>query len=138
MMGRATLILSSERDRLLAVSWIGKAPPGTRLEFKASKRTIPQNDRMWSMLTILSQELRWHGQKLSPDDWKLVMLDGLKRELRIVPNIDGTGFVNLGRSSSDLSKGEMADLMELIEAFGAQHGVTFFDGTTHPEIARAS
>jgi hypothetical protein len=44
-----------------------------------------------------------------------------------VPNIDGTGFVNLGRSSSDLSKQEFIDLIELITAFGAQHGVVFSD-----------
>jgi hypothetical protein len=64
---------------------------------------------------------------LRPDDWKLIFLDALKRELRMVPNLDGTGFVNLGRSSSDLSKGEMSDMIELILAFGSQHGVTFQD-----------
>jgi hypothetical protein len=47
--------------------------------------------------------------------------------MRIVPAIDGRGFVNLGRSSSKLSVGEMCDLIELIQAFGAQHGVVFHD-----------
>ncbi|MTV61688.1 recombination protein NinB, partial [Streptococcus pneumoniae] len=35
--------------------------------------------------------------------------------------------VTLGRSSSDLSKAEMTDLIELIGAFGANHGVVFHD-----------
>jgi len=126
-MGRATLVLNSPASRFKAVHWIGRAPDGTRVEFKASKRSIPQNDRMWAMLTDLAEQLTWHGKRMTADDWKLVMLDGLKRELCIVPNIDGTGFVNLGRSSSDLSKQEMTDLMELIAAFGAQHGVVFYD-----------
>jgi len=82
---------------------------------------------MWAMLTDISEQLAWHGVKLSPDDWKLVMLDALKREMRMVPNIDGNGFVNLGRSSSDLSKDEMTALMEIIAAFGAKHGVVFHD-----------
>ena len=107
--------------------WIAQAPHGTRLEFKAPRRTLPQNDRMWAMLTDIASQLPWHGVKLTPEDWKLVFLDALKRELRMVPNIDGTGFVNLGRSSSDLSKEEMSDLFELIHAFGAKHGVTFHD-----------
>jgi hypothetical protein len=47
----------------------------------------------------------------------------LNQELRLVPNIHGNGFVQLGRSSSKLSKAEMSELMELIEAFAAQHGV---------------
>ena len=97
------------------------------MEFKAPKRTLPQNDYMWALLTDLSEQLAWHGKRLKPDDWKLVMMDGLKREVRIVPNIDGTGFVNIGARSSDLSKAEMADLLELIMAFGAQHGVVFGD-----------
>jgi len=79
------------------------------------------------MLTDVAVQLKWHGQNLRPDDWKLVFLDALKRELRIVPNIDGTGFVNLSRSSSDLSKDEMSQLIDLISAFGAQHNVIFHD-----------
>lgn len=124
-MSRATLILDSAAARRKASSWVDTAPPGTRIEFKAPRRSLPQNDRMWVMLTAVAQQVPWHGLRLSPDDWKLIFLDALKREVRMVPNIDGNGFVNLGRSSSDLSKGEMSDLMELISAFGAKHGVVF-------------
>lgn len=109
------------------MSLIAKVPAGTRIEFKASRRTLPQNSRMWAMLTDVSQQLAWHGKKLRTEDWKLVFLDALKREVRCVPSIDGTGFVNIGTSSSDLTKQEMGDLMEIIAAFGAQHGVKFQD-----------
>lgn len=124
-MGRALVTLRNKADRERASRWIDKAPFGTRVEFKASKRSLPQNDRMWAMLTDVATQLKWHGISLTPDDWKLVFLDSLNRESRFVPNIDGTGFVNLGRSSADLSKEEMSELIELIFAFGAQHGVKF-------------
>lgn len=124
-MSRALVILASLAERQRVANWAMKAPVNTRVEFKAPKRSLPQNDRMWSMLTEVAQQLPWHGIKLAADDWKLIFLDALKREVRMVPNIDGNGFVNLGRSSSDLGKDEMSDLMELIAAFGAQHGVTF-------------
>lgn len=130
-MSRAVITLNGKDDSERAVRWISQAPAGTRLEFKAPRRTLPQNDRLWAMLTDVATQLPWHGIKLAPDDWKLIFLDSLKRELRLVPNIDGTGFVNLGRSSSDLSKSEMSDLFELIGAFGAQHGVVFH----HHEVA---
>lgn len=126
-MSRYTFALRSSADRARAMKVITAAPPGTRIEVKAAKRSLPQNDRMWAMLTEIAQQLPWHGVKLRPDDWKLIFLDGLKRELHMVPNLEGTGFVNLGRSSSDLSKQEMSDLIELIHAFGAQHGVQFQD-----------
>lgn len=129
-MTRATVILSSPTERLKAARWAEKMPAGTRIEFKAPRRSIPQNDRMWAMLTDVAVQLPWHGIKLSPDDWKLIFLDSLKRELRMVPNIDGSGFVNLGRSSSDLSKAEMTDLIDLMHAFGANHGVVFHDPET--------
>lgn len=126
-MSRAYLVLANESFKRRAIDWIMKAPLDTRVEFKGPKRTLPQNDRMWAMLTDLSVQLAWHGQRLIPDDWKLVMLDALRREtreqLRIVPNTDSTGFVNLSTSSTDLSKDEMTSLIELIFAFGARHGV---------------
>lgn len=126
-MSRHLIAINSTADRDRACRYIEAAPFGTRVEFKASKRSLPQNDFMWSMLTDIAVALPWHGIKLKPDDWKLVFLDALKREVRMVPNLDGDGFVNLGRSSSDLSKSEMGDLIELIRAFGANHSVVFID-----------
>jgi hypothetical protein len=129
-MSRAVVVITSRAMRERVAHWAEKAPAGTRVEFKAPRRSVPQNDRMWAMLTDLAKQVKWHGLHLTPDDWKLIFLDALKREVRMVPNLDGNGFVSLGRSSSDLSKSEMGDLMELIAAFGANHGVTFHDDKT--------
>lgn len=126
-MSRYLISVRTDADRERACAWATKAPAGMRIEFKETKRTLPQNDRLWAMLTDVATQLPWHGVKLSPNDWKLLFLDSLKRELRMVPNLDGDGFVTLGRSSSDLSKAEMTDLIELIGAFGANHGVVFHD-----------
>ncbi|HVI27485.1 recombination protein NinB [Hansschlegelia sp.] len=124
-MSRATLIIQSDKDRADLARMAGQLPLGARVEIKAAKRTLPQNARLHAMLTEVARQIEWHGKKLPASDWKFIFLDALKRELRMVPNIDGTGFVNLGRSTSDLSKEEMSDLMELIAAFGARHGVVF-------------
>ena len=126
-MSRATLILNSPAIRAKAANWALKVPDGTRVEFKQVKRSLPQNSRFWAMLTDVATQVRWHDMKLSADDWKLIFMASLKKEMRIVPNLDGTGFVNLGASSSDLSVSEMGDLMTLIEMFGAQNGVRFYD-----------
>lgn len=126
-MSRYSIVLNSGKDRQRAVSTIAAAPDGTRVEIKAVKRSLPQNDRMWAMLTEIAQQIPWHGTKLRPDDWKDIFLDGLRLEQTLVPNLDGSGFVSLRRSSSDLSKDEMSDLLELIAAWGAHHGVKFHD-----------
>lgn len=126
-MSRALLVLANQTIRDKAIAWIKAAPDFSRIEFKAPKRTIPQNDRMWAQLTDVSTQATYHGMKLSPDDWKLIFMDGLTKELRIVPNLDSSGFVNLGRSTSKLSKAEMSDLMELISAYGAKNNIVFTD-----------
>ena len=38
---------------------------------------------------------------------------------------EGQVFVQLGRSSSDLSREEMSDLIELIAEWGARNGIEF-------------
>lgn len=134
-MSRHLITIHGNVDRVRAARYIAQAPFGTRVEFKAAKRSTDQNAKMWASLTDISAQLVWHGQKLTPDDWKLVFLNALKRELRMVPNIDGNGFVDLGRRSSDLTKQEMSDLIELIIAFGAQHGVTFHDQQQEQAVA---
>jgi hypothetical protein len=129
-MSRAIVTINREFDRMRAANWINTAPLGTRVEFKASKRSIPQNDRMWAMLTDVATQLAHHGQRLTANQWKLLFLDALGRESVTVPALDGKGIVSLGMSSSDLSKEEMSDLLECIAEFGTRHGVKFND----PEI----
>ena len=126
-MSRYSFIMRSTADRERILRVVEAAPFGSRVEVKAAKRTLPQNARFWAMLSDVALQLPWDGKKLTPDSWKLVFLDALKREAQLVPNIDRTGLVNIGTSSSDLTKEEMGDLMEIIAEFGARHGVKFHD-----------
>ena len=126
-MSQAQITLCGRVDRERATKWIGQAPAGTRVIFKESKRSKDQNDKMWAMLTEVATQLDWHGKKLTPDSWKLLFLDALTTEMNLVPNLEGNGFVNLGRSSSNLSKADFCNLIELIQEFGARHGVVFRD-----------
>lgn len=93
------------------------------LTLAPATRTSPQNRRLWALLRDVSQQVVWHGQKLSDEEWKHIFTASLKRQ-KVVPGIDGE-FVVLGQSTSRMSKAEMAELQDLIEAFGAQHEVRF-------------
>lgn len=137
-MSRYLITLHGSVDRARAAKYVAAAPFGSRIEVKAAKRTLPQNDKLWASLTDVAEQVLWHGQRLRPDDYKLIFLDALKRELRPVPNLDGSGFVELGRSSSDLTKSEMSDLIELIIAWGAQNGVKFKDDATELQGSAAA
>lgn len=90
---------------------------------EAKTRSIQANARMWCMLRDISKQVDWHGQKLADTEWKDVFTACLKRQ-KVVPGIDG-GFVVLGTSTRKMTVAEMAELMTLMEAFGAQHDVKF-------------
>ena len=126
-MSRRLLSLANPQVRSRAHTWIDEAETGTRLTFQEPKRTSDQNARMWAMLTDIAQQVKYHGVTLSTNDFKLLFLDALKQEMRLVPNLSNTGFVSLGRSSSDLAKAEMSDVIELLFAWGAEHGVVFHE-----------
>jgi hypothetical protein len=93
------------------------------VEIKPETRTLAQNARLWAMLTDVSKQVDWYGRKLSQEEWKHVFTASLSKQ-DVVPGIDG-GFVVLGKSTSKMTKPEMSELQQLIEAFGAQHGVRF-------------
>ena len=122
-MSRATYIIDTEAARARMLHDLRRAALGFSVDAKRWKRTLPQNDRLHAMITPISQQLLWHGQKMSVADWKLVFMDALNREMRIVPNIAGDGLVNLGRKTSALTVSECNELMDFIEAFAAQHGI---------------
>ena len=90
---------------------------------KRATRTMAQNSRLWAMLTDISRQVDWHGQKLHQDEWKDVFTAALKRQ-KVVPGIDG-GFVVIGARTSKMTKAEMSELQELMAAFGAEHQVNF-------------
>jgi len=124
-MGRALIVLNGPAERSKAAHWISKAPMGTRVEFKASKRSLPQNDRMWAMLTDVAEQVQHCGNRYTPDQWKVLFLHACGREIQFLPGLDGKTFLPWGQSSSDLSKQEMSDLIEFMFAWGAENGVVY-------------
>lgn len=124
------IVTSKNQDTAYHAVWdmikrgvAGGKPVVVKLE--RQKRTVDQNAKMWSMLTEVSKQVDWYGEKLSPEDWKHVFTASLSKQ-RAVPGIDG-GFVILGKATSKMTKAQIADLIELIYAFGAEHEVRFND-----------
>ncbi len=103
-----------------------------------SQRSQEQNDRMWAMLTDVSEQVNWYGTKLEPEEWKDVFTAALKKQ-RAVPGIDG-GFVILGARTSKMSIKSMHDLIELMFAFGAdpEHEVRWTDPKLQDELRQAA
>jgi len=107
-----------------AKGWLMASDTRLTLEIRPEKRSDAQNRRLWAMLADISAQVEWHGKKLGAEDWKAIFTASL-RSMNVVPNLDNTGFVVLGQSTSRMTKAEMCELQELMEAFGVQRGVQF-------------
>ena len=90
------------------------------------QRTSEQNKKLWPMLADVAIQCRMmvdgKMQQAHADDWKAVFLAALDGEQRIARGING-GLVFLRTSSRKLNKRQFSDLIEVIYAYGAEHGV---------------
>ena len=121
---KQTFVLVHGESRRRAQAAVQTAPDGFVTIVCEPTRNLDQNAKLWALLNEVSEQVDWHGRKLSAEDWKHVFTASLKR-MDVVPNLEGTGFVALGLSTSKMSKREFSDLIELIQAFAVQHGVEF-------------
>lgn len=89
-------------------------------------RSVEQNAKLWALLHDVSRQVDWPVdgtmQRLSAEEWKDIFSAAWRKHQRVAQGIDG-GFVILGARTSKMKVGEMMDLIEIIHAFGAEHGV---------------
>lgn len=121
-MSKAIFQLVHNQARENALRAVKNAPEGYVVEVKPKTRTLEQNSRLWALLTDVADQVTWHNRKLTQDEWKNMFTAALLGQ-DVIPNIDGTGFVAMGRSTSSMNVKEMTDLQTLIEAFGSNNGV---------------
>ena len=115
------LVHNEARKR--AASAIMDAPDGWIARITEPTRTLESNALLWVLLGEVSKQVEWYGSKLTAEEWKDVFSASLKKQ-KVVPALDG-GFVVCGQRTSKMTKSEFSDLIELIQAFGAERGVNF-------------
>lgn len=122
-MARHILTLTPN-NRAKAIEGVRRAPDGFVLELREPKRSDPQNAALWGLLHQIQRQRPTHnGVPMNPDLWKAVFMDALGTEMRLLPKLDGGGFFPIGHRSSQLTKGEFANLLEFILAWTAREGL---------------
>lgn len=113
----------NETSRRNAMTALVNAPDGMEVIIQQRKRTLPQNDKLHAVLREISEQVVWYGEKLSVDEWKIILSASWKKQ-SVKRGIDG-GFVVMGVSTSGMNKTELSELVELAYAFGSEQGVRF-------------
>jgi len=127
-----TTVLNGQAARDRAKVLIERAPAGYVCEVSPPRRSLDQNAKLWAMLTDVSVAMP-EGRRHTPEDWKAIFMNACGWEVQFIEGLDGRPFPS-GFRSSRMSKGQMADLINFIQAFGDQHGVRWTD----PETAEAA
>lgn len=125
---KVTLTLTGETAKQAACRHILAAPIGHVMQLGEQTRNLDQNAKLWAMLADIESQCDWHGVRLNSEEWKDLLSAGLVQS-KVVPNMEGNGFVILGQRTSKMTKSQFAALIELAYAFGAERGVKW----TEPE-----
>lgn len=101
------------------------------LEVRPETRSSAQNAKLHAMLQDVARQVEWAGAKRDVTTWKRLMTAAWLRArgepVEVLPAIDGHGVDIVFERTSRLSCGECAELIEFIQAWGAQQGVRFED-----------
>lgn len=86
-----------------------------------TQMTVEQRKMLNCICGDLADQIRWHGNRLSKDDWRH-MLSGTVLGWRMLPGINvgngSPGFIYLGGSSKDLSKSQASDAITMAIQIG--------------------
>jgi hypothetical protein len=116
-----TVILASDRQRILAHRLVDKAPAGAVLNIREANRTVEQNSKLWAMLSDVSRA-KPDGRTHTPEMWKALFMHACGHEVQFLNGLDGNPFPH-GFRSSRLTKAQMSELIESILEYGARHEV---------------
>lgn len=121
-------VIHTEKDRAEVIAWVAQCKLGTRIEARGPRRTLPQNDKMWAMLTDIARQRKKIGDReFTPEQWKSIFMEALGHEQDILPKLNNDGFFTVDTSTSKLSEAEMSDLIEYMFAWGAENNVVWSD-----------
>jgi len=122
-MEKQTFVLVHDTARQRALQAVKDASDGMVVQIKLPTRSLAQNALLWPLLEDVASQVEWYGQWLTKEDWKDLFTAALRKQ-RAVPGIEG-GFVVMGERTSQYTKQEFSDLIELIYSFGAERNVKF-------------
>lgn len=126
-MSKQYFVLSTDKARGNAISAIKQAPTGYLVEIKQPNRSLEQNAMLHSLIQQISQTIEWVGTKRSVETWKRLLTAGWLRArgepVEMLPAIDGHGVDIVFRKTSELTVGEMTELLEYIQAWAIEQGI---------------
>lgn len=98
------------------------------LTVEGEKRSLPQNAIIHAVIGEIAKQARHVGSRLDSEDFKRLLVHQYAKDAgldagRIVPSLDGTGFVQLGMQTRNFTKEQASEFLEWLYAWSATNGV---------------
>lgn len=114
-----------------AKGWLGAGGKRLVLEIKAETRSDRQNRLLHAMLGDIAAQVDWAGKRRDSEVWKRLLVAAWCRarreQVELLPALDGHGVDIVFRRTSQLTRGECAELCDFIHAWAADNGVELRD-----------
>lgn len=120
----AVLQLRTDAARDKARHWINIASDDVIVSFKKPNRNAEQNAKMWAMIADIRAQEDKHGKSMPADYWKAAFMRACAHEVAFAQGLDGELFP-VGFRSSQLTVGQMADLITFIQKWGDEVGIVW-------------
>jgi len=98
------------------------------MEIKLANKTREQEEKYHAMIGDIAKQAQHMGAKWSAEDWKRLLVDQYLREVeniqgKVVPNLDGSGIVQLGFQTRKFTKEMANEFIEWLYAWAAENGI---------------
>ena len=123
----------SGRGRAAALDAVANAPDGWMVRISPPKRTNEQNRIFHAIVDDFAKHMpEYHGVPMDAESWKSVLIVSFAKEeaggaVRLVPDLDGAGLVQVRESSATMGKARATALIDYCMAEAARLGVPLRD-----------
>ena len=98
------------------------------MEIKLASKSREQEEKYHAMINDIAKQAQHLGAKWSSEDWKRLLVDQYLREVdvvqsKIIPNLDGTGIVQLGFQTRKFTKEQASEFVEWLYSWSANNGI---------------
>ena len=111
--------------------WLGAGGARLVLEVRQETRSGLQNRFLHAMLGDIAAQVPWAGAKRDAEVWKRLLVAAWCRarreQVELLPALDGHGVDIVFRKTSQLTRGECAELCDFVHAWCADNGVELRD-----------
>ena len=134
MESKRQFFLRSNQVRLNCLEFIKELPADEKnplvVKIQPMTRSLEQNSKLHALLSDISKQCEFNGEKRDIDTWKMIMVSAHKiatgGKAEMVIGLEGE-VINLRESTAQMGVKRLASLIEYIQAWSIENGVKFND-----------